>query len=107
MLLSLFVLRHRLSLFFTMYAHKDKSVRALYEQRRRKAVISEARDYRLLSRWMLKTYPGMFAQFTAFKVKLQSENPYRRDLTTTAEFLCFMDEGDGMRLRFSVFWSVV
>ena len=90
-----------------MYAHKNKSVRALYEQKRRKAVISESRDYQLLSRWLLKTHPDTFAQFVAFKAKLQYENPYRKDLSTSAEFLCFMDEGDGMRLCFFVFWSVV
>jgi hypothetical protein len=90
-----------------MYAHKSKSVRALYEQRRRKVVIQEARDYRLLSRWMMKMHPDTFAEFTAFQTKLQAQNPNRRDLTTAPEFVCFIDEGDGMWLCFLAFFLKV
>ena len=90
-----------------MYAHPNKSERALYEQRRRKGVIREARDYRLMSRWLAKIHPDIAVEFSAFQAKLQMQNPNRRDLTTSPQFVCFMREGDGTGICFLVFSGVL
>ena len=91
----------------TMYAHPDKSERALYEQRRRKGVIRESRDHRLMSRWLMKVHPDVAAEFSAFRTKLQVLNPNRRDLTTSPQFVRFITEKDGTGIHFSVFSRVL
>ena len=78
-----------------MNAYLSKSERAVYEQRRRKAVIQESRDYRLMSKWILKVYPDVLAEFHAYKTRLQKANPIRKDLTTSPEFIRFMLMEDG------------
>ena len=80
---------------FVMYAHPLKSERALYEQRRRKGVIKDAREHRLMTRWLRKVYPKISTEFDLFHNKLQRDNLNRRDLTTTADFARFIRSGDG------------
>ncbi len=88
-----------------MYAHPEKSERALYEQRRRKAVIQESRDYRLMSKWLMKVHPDVAAEFRAYQTGLQVLNPNRRDLTTSPQFVRFMTENDGTGIHFAVFFQ--
>ncbi len=90
-----------------MYAHPDKSERALYEQRRRKAVIQESRDYRLMSKWLMKVHPDVAAEFHAYQTGLRVLNPNRRDLTTSPQFVRFMTENDGTGIHFTVFSRVL
>ncbi len=90
-----------------MYAHPDKSERAQYEQRRRKAVIRDAREHRLMSRWLRKVHPETAAEFDVYHAKLQIQNPNRRDLTTAPQFVRFMREGDGTGMCFLVFSKVL
>ncbi len=90
-----------------MYAHPDKSERALYEQRRRKGVIREAREHRLMSRWLRKVHPETALEFDVFQAKLQMQNPNRRDLTTSPQFVRFMREGDGTGCVFLFFSKVL
>ena len=90
-----------------MYAHPDKSERALYEQRRRKAVIQESRDHRLMSKWLMKVHPDVAAEFRAFQTGLRVLNPNRRDLTTSPQFVRFITENDGTGIHFSVFSRVL
>ena len=73
-----------------MYAHPDKSERALYEQRRRKGIIKDAREHRLMRRWLQKVHPKVFRQFDLYHTNLQMENPNRKDLTTAPQFVRFM-----------------
>ena len=79
----------------TMNAYLSKSERAVYEQRRRKIVIQESRDYRLMSKWLVKSYPDVIAEFHAYKTRLQKANPIRKDLTTSPQFVRFMKGEDG------------
>ncbi len=74
---------------------QDVKERTLYEQRRRKNVIRESREYRVMERWLLKMYPVVANEFKLFHTKLQKQNPYKRDLTTTEDFHRFMRLGDG------------
>jgi hypothetical protein len=86
-----------------MYAHPNKAERAQYEQRRRKAVIRDAREHRLMSRWLRKAHPKIASEFDSFHLKLQMENPNRRDLTTAPQFVRFMRAGDGTGCVFLFF----
>ena len=63
-----------------MNAYLSKSERAVYEQRRRKAVIQESRDYRLMSKWLLRVYPDVITEFHTYKTRLQRANPYQERL---------------------------
>ncbi len=90
-----------------MNAYLSKSERAVYEQRRRKAVIQESKDYRLLSKWLLKVHPDTVAEFHAYRSKLQRLNPIRKDLTTSPQFARFMRGEDGTGICFAVFSLVV
>ncbi len=75
---------------------KQMSERALYERRRRRAVISEAREHRVMTRWLKKMYPKISSEFVLFHTKLQKDNPHKRDLTTSDDFSRFIRLGDGM-----------
>ncbi len=86
-----------------MYAHPRKSERALYEQRRRKGVIKDAREHRVMTRWLRKVHPTIADDFDKFHNKLQRENPNKRDLTTTEDFARFMRLGDGTECAFFCF----
>jgi hypothetical protein len=72
------------------------SERALYERKRRRNVIREAREYRVITPWLRKLYPEILEEFKPFLNKLQRENPKTRDLTTTGDFRRFMRVGRGM-----------
>ncbi len=65
-----------------------------YEQIRRKQIIQDARDHRLMLQWLTKVHPDTVAQFSAFEAKLQRENPLRKDLTRAPAFRKFMQEGN-------------
>ena len=78
-----------------MSLYLSKTERAEYEQRRRKAVIQESRDYRLMSRWLLKVYPDVLTEYCAYKTRLQKANPVRKGLTTAPQFLRFMRGENG------------
>ena len=86
-----------------MNAYMSKSERAVYEQRRRKAVIQESRDHRLMSKWLLKVHPDVLAEFCAYQTKLRESNPIHKDLTTAPQFVRFMAENNGMGIHFTVF----
>jgi hypothetical protein len=78
-----------------MYAYYNKSERAQYEHRRRKAVIGEAREHRVMSRWLQKVHPKVYQQFTMYYTKLQTENPNRKDLSTAPQFVRHMYTENG------------
>jgi hypothetical protein len=78
-----------------MSLYLSKPEKAEYEQRRRKVVMQESRDYRLMSRWLLKVYPDVLTEYCAYKTRLQKANPVRKDLTTAPQFLRFMLMEDG------------
>ncbi len=67
--------------------------KTLYEQRRRRNIIRESREHRVMVRWLAKMYPAAANEFRLFHSKLQK--PTKRDLTTTEDFLRFMRLGDG------------
>ena len=79
-----------------MSTYLTKEERAAYEQRRRKLIIQESRDYRLMHGWLMKRHPDILAAHCAFKTKLQKGNPARKDLTTAPAFRKFMQEENGM-----------
>ncbi len=79
-----------------MSSYLTKEEKSEYEQRRRKQIIQESRDYRLMHGWLMKVYPDILAEHCAFKTKLQRENPARKDLTTAPGFRTFMQEENGM-----------
>jgi hypothetical protein len=76
------------------------SERAIYERKRRKNVIREAREHRVMIPWLKKLYPRISIEFGLFLNKLQKENPNARDLTTTGDFHRFMRLGKGMECVF-------
>ncbi len=71
------------------------SERARYERKRRQSVIREAREYRVMSKWLRKLYPEISEEFKPFLNRLQRENPKSCDLTTTGDFRRFMRIGRG------------
>ena len=79
-----------------MSSYLTKEEKTEYEQKRRRQVIQESRDYRLMHAWLMKVYPDILTQYCAFKTKLQRENPARKDLTTAPRFRKFMQEENGM-----------
>ena len=74
--------------------------RAIYERKRRKNVIREAREHRLMVPWLKRLYPGISIEFGLFLDRLQKENPNARDLTTTGDFRRFMRLGKGTEYVF-------
>ncbi len=78
-----------------MSSYLTKQEKKEYEQRRRKQIIQDSRDQRLMFKWLTKTYPDILAEFYAFKTELQRGNPARKDLTTAPAFHKFMEKGDG------------
>ncbi len=92
------------TLWFTLtMSTREVKERTLYEQRRRKNVIRESREFRVMERWLAKMYPTIANEFKLFHTKLQKQNPSKRDLTTTEDFLCFVRLGDGTLCVFSQF----
>ena len=79
-----------------MSLYLTKEEKSEYEQRRRKQIIQDSRDQRLMFKWLTKMYPDILAQFYAFKTELQRGNPSRKDLTTAPAFHKFMQKEDGM-----------
>ena len=79
-----------------MSLYLTKEEKSEYEQRRRKQIIQDSRDQRLMFKWLTKMYPDILAQFYAFKAELQRGNPSRKDLTTAPAFHKFMQKEDGM-----------
>ncbi len=77
-------------------SYLTKEERAEYEQKRRKLVMQESRNYRLIHGWLIKRYPDILAEHHAFRIKLARENPARKDLTTAPAFHRFMCEENGM-----------
>ena len=77
-----------------MSSYLTKQEKKEYEQTRRKQIIQDSRDHRLMSKWLTKTHPDIVAEFRAFKAKLQRGNPLRKDLTTAPAFRRFMQKGD-------------
>ncbi len=82
-----------------MSYYLTKEEKKEYEQVRRKQVIQDARDHRLLLKWLTRTQPDTMAKFCAFKAKLQRENPLRKDLSRAPAFRKFMREGDDVRFE--------
>ncbi len=66
-------------------------------------MIKDAREHRLMTRWLRKVYPKISEEFDLFHAKLQRDNPNRRDLTTTGDFARFMRSGDGTECAFFCF----
>ena len=79
-----------------MSLYLTKEEKAKYEQKRRREVIQESREHRLMYSWLMKVYPDILTQYYAFKTKLQRGNPARKDLTTAPAFRRFMREESGM-----------
>ena len=75
-----------------MAGYLTKEERRKYEQSRRGQVISQARDHRLLIGWLTKVQPDSLAKFYAFKARLQSLYPKRKDLSKSQAFAQFMYE---------------
>ncbi len=73
---------------------------AQYEPERRQKVIREAREYRVMSKWLRKLYPEILKEFEPFLSGLRRENPSACDLTTTGDFRRFTRIGKGMACRF-------
>ena len=73
-------------------SYLTKEERKEYEQRRRRQIIQDSRDHRLIHKWLLKMYPDILAGFYAFKTELQRGNPSRKDLTTAPAFRRFMEK---------------
>ncbi len=79
-----------------MSFYLTKEEKKEYEQRRRRQIIQDSRDQRLMFKWLTKMYPDILAKFYAFKTELQRGNPSRKDLTTAPAFHRFMQKEDGM-----------
>jgi hypothetical protein len=88
-----------------MSFYLSKEEKAEYEQRRRKLIIQESRDYRLMHGWLMKVHPDILAEHCAFKAKLQKGNPMRKDLTTAPQFRKFMRGEDGTEYVLLLFFS--
>ncbi len=78
-----------------MSLYYRKAEKAEYEQRRRKGIIEEARNYRLMFKWLQKTYPDVLTEHYAYKADLRKMYPHRKDLTTTQRFRQFMQGESG------------
>ena len=78
-----------------MYRHLTKEEKKAYERKRRANVTQEARNYRLINKWLMRRYPDILTQYYAFRNVLQRNNPYRKDLTTAPQFRKFMIGEDG------------
>ncbi len=87
MLLLLLLL---LLLISVMSGYLTKEEKKKYEQFRRGQVMQDARDHRLLTRWLMRVQPDTLAKFYAFKVELQGRYPARKDLTKAPAFVQFM-----------------
>ncbi len=87
-----------------MSFYLSKEEKAEYEQRRRKLIIQESRDYRLMHRWLMKAHPDILAEHFAFRAKLRKDNPIRKDLSTAPQFHKFMRGGRWYGIRFVVFF---
>ena len=78
-----------------MSGYVTKEEKKKYEQSRRAQVMQDARDHRLLTRWLTRVQPDSLARFYAFKAGLQAQYPARKDLTKAPAFIQFMyGEGD-------------
>ncbi len=77
-----------------MSSYLTKQEKKEYEQTRRKQIIQDSRDHRLMFKWLTKTHPDIVAEFRAFKAELQRGNPLRKDLSTAPAFRRFMQKGD-------------
>ena len=75
-----------------MSGYVTKEEKRVYEQSRRAAVMQDARDHRLLMRWLSKVQPDTLALFYAFKEGLQRRYPARKDLVRSPAFIKFMNE---------------
>ncbi len=78
-----------------MSGYVTKEEKRKYEQSRRAQVMQDARDHRLLTRWLTRVQPDTLARFYAFKAELQGQYPARKDLAKSPAFVQFMyGEGD-------------
>ncbi len=73
-----------------MSGYVTKEEKKKYEQSRRAQVMQDARDHRLLTRWLMRVQPDSLAKFYAFKAELQGRYPARKDLTKAPAFVQFM-----------------
>ncbi len=76
------------------------SERAIYERKRRRNVIREAREHRVIIPWLKILYPRISIEFDLFLNRLQKQNPNAKDLTTTGDFHRFMRLGKGTECVF-------
>ncbi len=83
-----------------MAGYLTREERKEYERARRGQVMNEARDHRLLIGWLTKVQPDSLAKFYAFKARLQSLYPKRKDLSKSQAFVQFMyEEGNVVKLQ--------
>ena len=74
------------------YGYVTREEKKVYERSRRAAVMQDARDHRLLVRWLSRVQPDTLALFHAFKEGLQRQYPARKDLVRAPAFVKFMGE---------------
>ena len=84
---------------YGMSGYLTREEKKKYEQSRRGQVMRDARDHRLLTRWLMRVQPDSLAKFYAFKAELQSRYPLRKDLSKAPAFVEFMYGGNDVRFQ--------
>ena len=74
------------------YGYVTREEKKVYERSRRAAIMQDARDHRLLVKWLSRVQPDTLALFHAFKEGLQRQYPARKDLVRAPAFVRFMGE---------------
>ncbi len=82
-----------------MSGYLTREEKKRYEQVRRGKVIEDARDHRLLTKWLMRVQPDSLAKFYAFKAELQGMYPLRKDLAKAPAFVKFTNGGDDIRFE--------
>ncbi len=84
---------------YEMSGYLTKEEKKGYEQVRRRQIIQDARDHRLLTKWLMGVQPDSLAKFYAFKTQLQNKYPLRKDLSKAPAFTRFLYGGDDVRFE--------
>jgi hypothetical protein len=84
---------------YEMSGYLTKEEKKGYEQVRRRQIIQDARDHRLLTKWLMRVQPDSLAKFYAFKAELQNKYPLRKDLSKAPAFTRFLYGGDDIRFE--------
>ena len=84
---------------YEMSGYLTKEEKARYEQVRRGQVMQDARDHRLLTKWLMRIQPDTLAKFYAFKAELQNKYPLRKDLSKAPAFARFIYGEDDIRFE--------